>query len=189
VSKVPSSAVHITIADEAAQILHVADLPSFLLGSIAPDAVNVNGFAPREVRYKAHLRSRSYDEWKRNIAAFRTEHEAEYTSCPDFFKGVLLHLYTDIAWDELVQPLLFAEFRRRGVPDDDFTDEKWKELDRLDAVLFAEPQYSASAADVIAQETGAKVYTLDPVVTGEDSPDAYLSAMRKNTDTLLEALG
>ena len=55
--------------------------------------------------------------------------------------------------------------------------------------LFAEPQYSASAADVIAQETGAKVYTLDPVVTGEDSPDAYLSAMRKNTDTLLEALG
>ena len=55
--------------------------------------------------------------------------------------------------------------------------------------LFAEPQYSASAADVIAQESGAKVYTLDPVVTGEDSPDAYLNAMRNNTKTLLEALG
>ena len=55
--------------------------------------------------------------------------------------------------------------------------------------LFAEPQYSTSAADIIAGETDAKVYTLDPVVTGEDSPDAYLQAMRNNTDTLLEALG
>ena len=33
-------------------------------------------------------------------------------------------------------------------------------------VLFTEPQYSPSAAETIARETGAKIYTLDPVVTG-----------------------
>ena len=58
-------------------------------------------------------------------------------------------------------------------------------------VLFAEPQYSPAAAETIARETGAKLYSLDPVVTGEampDAKDAYLDAMRKNMETLKEAL-
>ncbi|NMA33003.1 MAG: zinc ABC transporter substrate-binding protein, partial [Clostridiaceae bacterium] len=43
-----------------------------------------------------------------------------------------------------------------------------------------------------AAETGAVVYTLDPVVTGEAVPgarDAYLEAMRRNLETLKKALG
>jgi zinc transport system substrate-binding protein len=58
--------------------------------------------------------------------------------------------------------------------------------------LFAEPQYSSGAMETIADETGAVVYTLDPVVTGESVPearDAYLDAMRRNMETLKEALG
>ena len=58
-------------------------------------------------------------------------------------------------------------------------------------VLFTEPQYSPAAAETIARETGAKIYTLDPVVTGEAAPaakDAYLDTMRKNMNTLKEAL-
>nr|WP_081823332.1 metal ABC transporter substrate-binding protein [Selenomonas sp. ND2010] len=58
-------------------------------------------------------------------------------------------------------------------------------------VLFTEPQYSPEAAKTIARETGAKIYTLDPVVTGEaneSAMDAYLMTMRKNMNTLKEAL-
>ena len=58
-------------------------------------------------------------------------------------------------------------------------------------VLFTEPQYSPSAAETIARETGAKIYELDPVVTGEATPDAmdaYLDAMRKNMEVLKQAL-
>ena len=58
-------------------------------------------------------------------------------------------------------------------------------------VLFTEPQYSPSAAETIARETGAKIYELDPVVTGEAMPeaaDAYLAAMRKNMEVLKQAL-
>ena len=58
-------------------------------------------------------------------------------------------------------------------------------------VLFAEPQYSPTAAETIARETGAKLYQLDPVVTGEATPeakDAYLNAMRENMKVLKEAL-
>ena len=58
-------------------------------------------------------------------------------------------------------------------------------------VLFTEPQYSPAAAETIARETGAKIYTLDPVVTGEATPaakNAYIDMMKKNMKTLQEAL-
>ncbi|MDD6795429.1 MAG: metal ABC transporter substrate-binding protein [Clostridiaceae bacterium] len=66
------------------------------------------------------------------------------------------------------------------------TIEKVKELKVK--VLFAEPQYPAKAAESIAKETDAKVYTLDPAVTGDDNKDAYIKIMDKNLDVLKEAL-
>jgi zinc transport system substrate-binding protein len=54
--------------------------------------------------------------------------------------------------------------------------------------LFAEPQYPVKAAEVIARETEAKVYILDPVVTGPDDPDAYLNIMAENLTVLQGAL-
>ena len=54
--------------------------------------------------------------------------------------------------------------------------------------LFAEPQYSAKAADTIAKETGSKVYTLDPIVSGPMDADAYINIMDSNLKVLKEAL-
>lgn len=57
--------------------------------------------------------------------------------------------------------------------------------------LFAEPQYSDQSARVIARETGAEVYVLDPVATGPTDPDeargAFLQAMEKNLAVLQAA--
>lgn len=58
-------------------------------------------------------------------------------------------------------------------------------------VLFTEPQYSPAAAETIARETEAQIYTLDPVVTGEaneDALDAYINTMKQNMATLKSAL-
>lgn len=66
-----------------------------------------------------------------------------------------------------------------------------KIIEELDVkILLVEPQYSASAAEIIANETGAKIYLLDPVVTGSNdaSLDSYEVAMRENLKVLLEAL-
>lgn len=57
--------------------------------------------------------------------------------------------------------------------------------------LFAEPQYPVKSAEVIAKETGAKIYTLNPAVTGEakrDAYDDYINIMKKNLEVLKEAL-
>lgn len=57
--------------------------------------------------------------------------------------------------------------------------------------LFVEPQYDDMAARTLADETGAQVYTLDPVVTGPVGDAAltyYEEAMRTNMQTLQVAL-
>ena len=58
--------------------------------------------------------------------------------------------------------------------------------------LFAEPQFPDKSVQVIARETGLKVYELDPVVTGPSEPSeargTYLRAMEKNLAVLQEAL-
>ena len=54
--------------------------------------------------------------------------------------------------------------------------------------VFAEPQYPDQIAHVIARETNAVVYALDPGVTGPPTPDAYLTIMERNLDVLKQAL-
>lgn len=58
--------------------------------------------------------------------------------------------------------------------------------------LFTEPQYEDMAAQTLARETGARIFTLDPVVTGpeENIPLTYYEdVMRANVQVLLTALG
>ena len=54
--------------------------------------------------------------------------------------------------------------------------------------LFVEPQYPTKSAETIARETGAQVFTLNPVVSGDGSPESYENAMRENARVLTEAL-
>lgn len=53
--------------------------------------------------------------------------------------------------------------------------------------LFAEPQYSSAAADIISRETGLAVHELDPAVTGKLEKDAYITCMERNASVLKNA--
>lgn len=137
----PSIAVHLAVAAQLAERLDITDFPDFYLGAIAPDSVNAAGFASAEERYGAHIRSRNYDEWKANILRYRALHEKDYAQNPDFFKGVLLHLYTDIAWDEVVQPELFDFLRSLGIEEENLNSEKWNELRGFDSAIAKSDDY------------------------------------------------
>ena len=50
--------------------------------------------------------------------------------------------------------------------------------------IFIEANGSCSAAEVIARETGAGLYTLDMAMSG----NSYFDAMYRNIDTIKEAL-
>lgn len=55
-------------------------------------------------------------------------------------------------------------------------------------VLFTEEQYSASIAENIASESGAKVYVIDSLVTGDMDKDSYINGMKMNLEVLKQAL-
>lgn len=54
--------------------------------------------------------------------------------------------------------------------------------------LFCEKQYSTRLAEAISRETGAKIYTLDTIVSGPGGQDAYANAVLQNAQTISEAL-
>ncbi|NLM75476.1 MAG: zinc ABC transporter solute-binding protein [Clostridiaceae bacterium] len=65
-----------------------------------------------------------------------------------------------------------------------------KEIERTGVkVLFAEP-HNAEKAELIAEQTGTKLYFLNPVVSGSEdaAPDSYEKAMLENLQVLKEAL-
>ncbi|HNX80573.1 MAG TPA: metal ABC transporter substrate-binding protein [Candidatus Omnitrophota bacterium] len=54
-------------------------------------------------------------------------------------------------------------------------------------IIFSEPQYPAAAAHLIANETDATVYVLDPAVSGPADRNAYCTIMEKNCAVLEKA--
>jgi len=57
------------------------------------------------------------------------------------------------------------------------------------AAVFGEPQYPARLAEMVANEAGVPVRSLDPVATGSTSLTTYEDAMRGNLRVLQEVLG
>lgn len=131
----PSAIVHLKAAFDLKDKLDVKNIGQFYMGAVSPDAVNIDGFADQSVRYPAHLRSLDYEEWKATARAFCKENKARYAEAEDFLKGFLLHIFTDIYWDELAQPILFEQLQANGAKPEELRDLKWKELYRFNYYL------------------------------------------------------
>ena len=118
-----------------ADTLGVKNKADFLLGAIAPDCVNYGmEQASEEVRYTAHIRDRDYDVWKDKLRAFAKDNAAKYADCIDFLRGYLFHCWSDIAWDEAVQPKIFEFLGTLGYGYDDMTYQKWQELYKFNSL-------------------------------------------------------
>lgn len=138
----PSSPVHLLLAYKMADSLNVKNKADFLLGAIAPDCVNYGmEQASEEVRYTAHIRSRDYDVWKDKLRAFRADNTEKFAENEDFLRGYLFHCWSDIAWDEAVQPKIFDFLGTLGYGYDDMTKQKWQELYRFNSLAVKSEDY------------------------------------------------
>lgn len=150
----------------------------------------------------------------KELSAFDPNHASEYEANADAYIAKLENLRTEMhaALDNVNNkdiitfheafPYFAEEFNLNiaGVievePD---SEPSAKEVENIISIineknikaLFTEPQYSSKIANTIAKETGASIYTLDPIVTGdanEDAYDDYIVKMQENLNTLKEAL-
>lgn len=95
----PTSLFHLNVSKKIAEKYPKYDTPNFYIGSIAPDAVNLNGFAEKGVRWTAHKRAKDLDEWKSNIIEFYNKEQKNFEN--DYLLGYVVHILTDIVVDEM----------------------------------------------------------------------------------------
>ena len=156
----------------AAQMVEnlAAGLSALLPGSEELIRQNAKAYQERLLALDEKLSSAIAQLPKRDIVTF---HEA----FPYFAKAYDLNVVAVVALepDEPVSPRMLRrviqEIRDAGCPP-----------------LFSEPQYESSALRSIAAETGAPVFELDPLVTGDGALSAYEDTMLKNLSVLREAL-
>ena len=167
---------HIWLDAENAALM-IANLADGLIAALpqheAAIAANRDAYVARLAALDAELTAALGDLPRKDIITF---HEA----FPYFANAYGLHVAAVITRDpdDALSPRQLAEL--------------CKTVQALGAPpLFVEPQYEDMAATTISRETGAPLFTLDPIVTGPaDAPLAhYEDAMRQNLAVLLEALG
>lgn len=93
----PSSNIHLKVAYELNKRLNINSV-DFIVGNIAPDAVNINGFAPREERWTAHVRDKDFDVWINNAKEFYKNNKDVLPY--EFLLGYTSHLLTDVLHDK-----------------------------------------------------------------------------------------
>ena len=153
------------------QVQNIAD------GLAAVDSENAEAYQRNAAAYKARLQA-LHAELSAQLAplagsAIVTFHEA-FTYFADAYGLVVAGVIANDAGEE-------PSTRQIAATSDLVKQYKVK-------ALFVEPQYPTKSAETIARETGAKVFTLDPVVSGDGSPESYENAMRENARVLTEAL-
>lgn len=165
---------HIWLAPENAiqMVKNLRDgLSALLPGQAERIAANAEAYIERLTALDAELRAAIEPLPRKEIVTF---HEA----FPYFARAYGLEVKAVVALepDEPVSPRMLKEV-----------------IEKVKAAgnppLFSEPQYESAALRTVAQETGAPVYELDPLVTGDGAKTAYEDVMRKNLQVLLEALG
>ncbi len=94
----PNIMIHEKVAYNIAKKYKALDTTDFYLGALAPDAVNVNGFAPKEERWTSHCRDKNLNTWRSNIINFYKSEQVNYNHA--FLTGYLIHILTDIIFDD-----------------------------------------------------------------------------------------
>ncbi len=102
-------------------------LSSFLLGAVCPDSVNLNGHAPKNIRWPAHLRTSDLNIWEQNAVQFYNENKDKYDN--SYLLGYIMHIVTDIVWDREYDMPLFAVMHKHGVPKEELKKMRWREID------------------------------------------------------------
>ena len=153
------------------QVQNIAD------GLAAVDSENAEAYQQNAAAYKARLQA-LHAELSAQLAplagsAIVTFHEA-FTYFADAYGLVVAGVIANDAGEE-------PSTRQIAATCDLVKQYKVK-------ALFVEPQYPQKAAETIARETGAGIYTLDPVVSGDGTKESYETIMRENARVLLEAL-
>lgn len=107
----PSAIIHEKVGYLLGKKLNINSY-DYYLGLLAPDSPNLNGFAPKEERWPAHVRRKDLNEWRKALLEFYLESKNSYPK--DFLLGYYIHILTDIVFDDFFYKKIRKEIKRQG---------------------------------------------------------------------------
>lgn len=73
----PSAIIHEKVGYLLRKKLNINSY-DYYLGLIAPDSPNLNGFAPKDERWPAHVRRKELNEWREALFKFYLKNKESY---------------------------------------------------------------------------------------------------------------
>lgn len=128
------------------------------LGGISPDSVNINGHAPKSVRWPAHLRNADLSVWLENAKLFYNNNKGSVDEA--FLRGYILHIITDIVWDKEFDVPLFALLKRAGFENEQLKAERWNEIYGYELRQIEKDWFSKEALPFLKKAKATTVGTL-----------------------------
>ena len=104
----PNIIIHELVGLKIANKYKELDNKYFYLGLLSPDAVNLNGFASKEIRWTSHIRDKDLNVWRDNIFKFYKNNKSKYEE--SFIDGYFIHILTDIIFDDFFYDKLKFKF-------------------------------------------------------------------------------
>ena len=95
----PTIMIHEEVGYYLSKKLNISSY-DYYLGLLAPDAPNIEGFAPKEERWLAHQRRKDYQEWRQALKEFYQREKNHYPK--HFILGYIIHVLTDIVYDDYI---------------------------------------------------------------------------------------
>lgn len=112
----PSAIIHEKVGYLLGKKLN-ANSYDYYLGLLAPDSPNLNGFAPKEERWPAHVRRKDLNEWREALLKFYLASKNNYPK--DFILGYYIHILTDIVFDDFFYKKIRKEIKMQGYSKED----------------------------------------------------------------------
>lgn len=159
------------------------------LGNAMVQVENIkNGLVKELPGFEAEIEA-NYSDYIERLNSLEEERKSVLLSTKDFdiisFHG---------AYEYLAQDLGFSI--SHTIEADEGYEPSAKELAQLSnkinedgiKALFINPDYSGSAAEILERETGATIYVVNPIISGEEKLTAYEDMMKENYKTILKAV-
>lgn len=112
----PSAIIHEKVGYLLGKKLNINSY-DYYLGLLAPDSPNLNGFAPKEERWPAHVRRKDLNEWREALLKFYLASKNNYPK--DFLLGYYIHILTDIVFDDFFYKKIRKEIKMQGYSKED----------------------------------------------------------------------
>jgi len=160
----PLPMVHLAVAIQVRAGRKDAFTPSYLLGSIAPDAIHFRPEAGEHEKHRVHLRSSSNSLELPRLQQLLAQYWPQTPEMAEFAEGYAVHLLTDRRWIASVYPAFYAKLSA-GMTHAERRALYYQETDQIDFNLYHHAPWRAEAWAQIAL---ARPVDFDNLLTSDE---------------------